>query len=123
MKYLWKLPIRTVSECNVCQHWTERKKRKDIQKSFVRRHYEKENPTIKFPCIITLTRIAPRALDDDNLRSSMKTIRDSIADCITPGLAPGRADNRKDIDWMYEQKKGVPHEYAVEIEICGIKEC
>lgn len=122
MKYVWKMPIRTVSECNVCQHWTEKKKRKDMQKIIVRSSYNKENPTIKFPCIITLTRIAPRTLDDDNLRGSLKCIRDSIADCITPGLAPGRADNKKGIEWMYEQKKGKPNEYAVEIEICGIKE-
>lgn len=40
-------------------------------------------------CLIALRN---RELDDDNLASSYKHLRDAIADSLLPGLAPGAAD-------------------------------
>jgi len=72
-----------------------------------------EKPAL--PVKVTMTRISPREYDDDNLTSSMKEIRDKVADWLIPGLAPGRADSDERITWVYEQRKGQPKEIALEI--------
>lgn len=61
--------------------------------------------------MVTLTRIAPRALDDDNNVAAFKGIRDGVADAL------GCKDNDPRITWRYAQKRGMPKEYAVEITI------
>lgn len=61
--------------------------------------------------IITLTRIAPRAFDDDNLAASFKALRDGVAD----GLTVDDGDPR--VTWRYAQRRGKAREYAVIIEI------
>lgn len=69
------------------------------------------------PCIVTLTRIAPREMGDDNYIHSMKYIRDQLGDLLIPGLAKGRADDDKRIQWKYVQEKGQPKSYAIKITI------
>ena len=51
------------------------------------------------PVTVTIVRIAPRALDDDNLAYAAKAIRDGVAD----GL--GVRDNDPRVSWRYEQRK------------------
>jgi len=100
----WSLPIYTVSEANNSDHWTKKKKRKDIQKRWIWVTFQKEKPKIPIPCHIKLTRVASEKLDDDNLPVSMKYIRDALADQIFPGLPPGRADDKKlGLTWEYDQ--------------------
>ncbi len=73
---------------------------------------------IKLPCTVTMTRIAPRELDEhDNLRSALKHVVDCVSDHLIPGLKAGRADGSKDIKWEYRQAKGRPLEYALTIKI------
>ncbi|MBE0568400.1 MAG: hypothetical protein IH577_01830 [Deltaproteobacteria bacterium] len=60
---------------------------------------------------VTLTRIAPRALDTDNLASGLKAIRDGVADALEID------DGSSLIEWRYAQEKGKPGEYAVRVEI------
>jgi hypothetical protein len=64
--------------------------------------------------VVTITRIAPRELDDDNLRTSAKAVRDGIADAL--GL---KSDRDKRLTWNYSQEKGKPGEYAVRITVMG----
>lgn len=60
---------------------------------------------------VTLTRIAPRELDDDNLRGATKSCRDGIADAL-------HIDDRdKRVTWCYAQRRGRVKEYGVEITI------
>lgn len=99
----WIIPTKTVSEANSREHWTKKKKRNDIQKSWVRLFFNKHKPEIGLPCKITLTRLGKKLLDDDNLPVSMKYLRDAIADHIFPGQAPGRADGDKRLTWVYFQ--------------------
>jgi hypothetical protein len=47
----------------------------------------------------------------------MKNIRDYICDILIPGKKMGRADSDKRIQVKYEQIKGIPKEYAIEVEI------
>lgn len=103
------------SESNLREHWTARRRRHSIQKLALITRIRQKKPDITFPCTITFTRISPRALDDDNLPTAFKAIRDALADYIFPGLPPGRADGDKRLSWQYKQEKG-PHSYRIEIK-------
>ena len=50
-------------------------------------------------------------LDSDNLASSLKAVRDGVADAM------GVDDGCSRIQWCYAQRKGKPREYAVLVEI------
>lgn len=71
-------------------------------------------PPDLFPCRVLLRRVAPSSgLDPhDSLPASMKSACDGVADAL--GLASDR-DPR--VTWTYDQRRGVPGEYAVEIEV------
>ncbi len=63
------------------------------------------------PCTITLTRIAPRELDGDNLQAGCKAARDAVA----LFLCADDADPR--ISWEYRQARRGVKDYALLIEI------
>ncbi len=112
------LPLRTISEANASQreHWASKHKRHKYQRGQTRLILRAEWGTLmtnwQTPATITLTRIAPRSLDDDNLISSMKHIRDSVADWM------GTQDNDPLLTWKYAQERGTkPREYAVRITV------
>jgi len=111
----WTLPIPTISEANVSQHWSVKAKRQKAQKALLTLRWKKERPQIKFPCTVKLTRLAPRKLDDDNLMVAFKHIRDVFADLLIPGLAPGRADGNSNITWAYGQEKSPIRGVRVEV--------
>lgn len=56
----------------------------------------------KLPCIVTLTRCAPSGgLDDDNLASALKSIRDQVAEWL------GVDDKRRDVvRYEYAHQRG-----------------
>lgn len=66
---------------------------------------------VKLPVDVTITRIAPRKLDDDNLAASAKSVRDGIADAL------GCKDNDPRVSWAYTQERGAPKAYAVRITV------
>lgn len=130
----FSIPIRTVSESNARQHWAQKAKRAKAQRQAVtlcaRAAGHKECPCGK--CVqwletmavtrggthfeaprmwVTLTRIAPRELDTDNLSRSFKAIRDQVAAHL------GIDDRSKDVAWCYAQQKGKPNEYRVDIAV------
>lgn len=75
-----EMPIRTVSEnAYRREHWRTMRRRakgqRTIAKLLLSRHVNK----LPTPLTVILTRIAPRLLDDDNLRGSLKSVRDEIA--------------------------------------------
>lgn len=52
------------------------------------------------PCTIELVRVAPRPLDDDNLRGALKAHRDAVAEWL------GCKDDRDpQVRWLYGQRK------------------
>lgn len=63
--------------------------------------------------VVTITRIAPRELDDDNAIAGCKSIRDGIADAL------GISDRDPRVRWLYGQERGKPKEYAVRITVMG----
>jgi hypothetical protein len=113
---LMSIPIRTVSEMNQREHWATRRKRKVIQQAHVAIAFSGSNATWwrrnhQPPYAVTLTRIAPRRFDSDNLASSWKHVQDEVARQL------GIDDGSDLVRWTYEQKKGLPKQYAVEIRI------
>lgn len=109
------LPIKTISEANRSreEHWGTRTKRKNSQKGIVKFGLYNRRVAIRGheAYTVTLTRIAPRVLDGDNLQRSFKAVRDQVAEEI------GIDDGSNRIAWFYAQEKGKPKEYAVRIEI------
>lgn len=99
------VPITTVSEGNNTDHWTKKRKRRILISSLIKIYWKNSKTSVKIPCIVKMTRISPRRLDDDNLRAALKSARDTIANLIIPGKAPGQADNDSRIEWQYDQKK------------------
>jgi hypothetical protein len=112
------LPIRTVSEANSNEHWLTKAKRHQQQQHFVRLAYRPPDLKQTTPCRVTLTRLAPRRLDSDNLQMSFKWIRDELSDLILPEevktyvnrkgklkTLKGRSDDDPRITWQYSQEK------------------
>ncbi len=108
-----EIPIRTRSEANARLHWAARARQASEQRRVaricVRAALARLPPP--FPLTVTLTRLAPRRLDSDNLAISLKAVRDGVADAL--GLDDGDAR----LVWRYAQE-GLPRgRYAVRVEV------
>ena len=103
-----ELPLRIESVANRREHWAVRARRTKAH-----RLAALAVPVHPLPCVVTLIRVAPRALDGDNLQSGFKALRDGIADRL------GVADNDPRIEWRYAQVKGKAKEYAARVRIEG----
>jgi hypothetical protein len=113
------IPIRTVSEANRRDHWAVRAKRtKQARQTvgLVMAGSLSFHGRPDFPLVVTLTRIAPRDLDSDNLAISQKGVRDGVADAL------GIDDRDPLVAWRYDQRRGKRGQYAVEITIVGASE-
>jgi len=113
----WFIPVKTVSEMNVTGHWSLRHKRFKEQKQRILSRWLEDRVKIPTPCHVLLIRVAPRMLDDDNLRPSLKACRDIIADIIIPGKAAGFADSSLLISWEYQQEKRLAKQYGLHVRI------
>jgi hypothetical protein len=103
------LPLRTVSLANQREHWRSRSRRTKNERQVA--YWAFEHPGKPLPYAVTMTRIAPRALDDDNVRGALKAVRDGIAERL------GIDDRDPRVAWRYEQRRGKPKEYAVHVRI------
>jgi hypothetical protein len=107
------LPVRTWSEANQRGHWGKRARRAKKQRAAARLLVRAARAVLpkSGTVAITLTRIAPRALDTDNLAAGLKAVRDGVADALRVD------DGSSRIEWRYAQEKGKPDEYAVRVAI------
>jgi hypothetical protein len=110
------LPIKTVNPTNNRQHWRVVYKRGMIEKraawtatlSAIGPPYTRP----QLPAVVTFTRIGAGSMDeDDNLRASMKHLKDGIA------LAFGIDDKDKRITWQYAQEKVPRGTHGVRVRI------
>jgi hypothetical protein len=102
----------TVSEANATgEHFRNKSKRHKKQQIELFAHLYDHPITVKTPAHVTFYRHSPRFIDDDNLVSAFKHVKDYFCDYLLPGLAPGRADGKLGITWSYMQckskKKGI----------------
>ena len=111
------IPVKTVSGMNVREHWAVRAKRVKTERS-VSYLYANHAPRVApLPVSIMLCRVSAGVLDDDNLRSALKGVRDGIAD------AYGVADNDPRIRWCYRQEKCKRGHYEVSVVIQRATNC
>jgi crossover junction endodeoxyribonuclease RusA len=106
------IPIKTVSAANVREHYMVRARRVKSERMAAYVCMRMAGPAPSGKATITLTRITgPRGktLDDDNLATSQKAIRDGIADWL------GVQDDHPRLTWRYGQEKG--SEWAVRVEV------
>ena len=94
----------------------EQAARPDLFGGYYRQQFElllrnHPRPRTDGPIQITLTRIAPRRLDDDNLASGFKATRDGVADWL------GIDDGAKRLEWRYAQRKGRPGQLGAEVVV------
>jgi hypothetical protein len=94
-----QVPVLTVSEMNRHEHWRKTWKRAQGQKQTTMFHLLRASRVPpKLPCSVHLTRLYPGELDTDNLQSSCKWVRDTVAKYLGCGDSP-----RDPITWSYDQ--------------------
>jgi len=113
------LPIRLPSTANLREHWATRAKRTKIHRMLGKNAARTLLRGLQDECVedqirVRLIRVAPKPLDDDNLASAFKGIRDGVADalCFDDG------DPR--LTWIYAQEKR--SEYGIRIEIQSFRD-
>lgn len=94
-----RIPLHTVSEPNTRGHWALRASRAKTQRSVTTMAVRPALPAVALPCVVTIARLAPRRLDDDNLRGALKAVRDGVADAL------GVDDRDPRVEWRYDQRK------------------
>lgn len=120
------VPVKTINELNDHKHWRTRQRRAKDQRGLTlfwigsqlrtEYGYGLDGTSVlrqMFPCRVKFTRIAPgNGLDPgDGLPSAFKFVRDAVADLI------GVDDKDPRYEWEYDQLRGKPGEYAVEIAV------
>ncbi len=99
------VPMKTVSEANLSEHWSKKYKRSQIQqwsvKCFLKNSLYDKN--VQLPLKILMIRRGKRKMDFDNLTISLKHVRDAIAHYLLPGFAAGMADNDPRLSFEYGQ--------------------
>jgi hypothetical protein len=114
MKKIFSVPVRTVSEANIREHWAVRARRAKRQRGMARLATARAIADALNQidgAEIHLVRIGARALDTDNLARALKAVRDGIADAI------GIDDGDERLAWTYGQQRGERGKYSVLVEI------
>lgn len=108
-----KVPVKIVSVANLREPWQAKHRRSKEHREAARWAFVGIKPPL-LPLVITITRVGGRKLDDDNLISGCKALRDGIADWLFID------DGSDKLTWRYEQRKEPNAAYA-EITVKGIK--
>lgn len=103
------IPMRLESSANGRGSWRIAWAREREQKNTVYAHLLRalNRRDRVVPNVVTITRIAPKALDSDNNIRAAKHVRDTIARVFGVDDGP-----RGPIEWRYDQRRGA---WAVEI--------
>lgn len=103
------VPVRTGTGLNDRSHWRVKAKAvKAERQATAWSTAGKKAPPV--PCTVLLTRVGPsNGLDDDNLRGSLKGVRDEIAAWL------GVDDRSPLVVWAYDQRRG--KSWAVEVTV------
>ena len=105
------VPIATVSESNSRDHWRKKAARVAEQRAVVGIVLRPRLAALGTwqSLAVTLTRVSPRSLDDDNLRGALKAARDSVAKEL------GIDDRDPIVAWRYGQEKSKSMGVRIEI--------
>ncbi len=113
------LPMKLVCSTNSRECWREIATRKKAQRRIA--ELATSTTSARFMAslgkvLVTITRIGKRRMDDDNLQTSAKYVRDGIADAMN--LDDG---DQNRVEWKYAQEIG--KEYGCRVEIMQSDEC
>ncbi len=114
MTITFEFPLRIISVANAWEHWRARVARQQREKAATMRACYAYKVRALKPhehAAITLTRVGPRTLDDDNVAGGFKSTRDQIANHL------GVDDGSDRLRWVYRQAHGKRGEYAVRVSI------
>ena len=106
-----QVDMKIVSVANIRMHWAVKARLVKGQRQKAFNALCAVGAPMPLPCTIVLTRVAPRALDGDNLQSAFKATRDGVADWL------GVDDGDSRLDWQYRQRSDGIRVYRVEIEV------
>lgn len=95
-----EIPMAIPSRANARGHWRRRHQLSKQQRATTTLALLKFEHRPQLPATVRLVRVAPRVLDDDNLRGALKSVRDAVADWL--GL-PNDRDPR--VLWLYGQAR------------------
>jgi hypothetical protein len=111
------MPLRTVSEQNVRQHWSVRNRRKVKQQEEVMVEWRNKAGLQKFklPCRVTFTRYSVKLMDTDAIVSSFKGVRDMVAALLNVDDGP-----ESPVEWHYLQEKIAKREHGIKIEVQSV---
>lgn len=110
MTFEFTAPVQTKNESNQRgMGWFGKASRAKKQRTAISALFPKWKvaPAVR----VTLTRISAGELDDDNLRSALKAVRDEVAACMRID------DGSRLVEWAYAQKKGEPKKPAVHVRV------
>ena len=102
------IPIRTVTESNANEMWYTKHSRATRQRQIAQLFLIRMDLP-QMPVTVRMVRIGKRLMDDDNLASSAKHIRDQIAATF------GVDDGSPLYEWVYGQEIG--KEYGVRVTL------
>lgn len=97
-----EVPIVTTSKLNDRVHWAVKAKAARRERAATLLMLLTTSGPPPLPVTVTLTRVAPRELDDDNVRGALKCVRDEVASWL------GVDDRDARVTWGYAQAKGQP---------------
>lgn len=110
----YRLHTKTVSEANTREHWAPKARRKKQHRALAKAvtlsmlgGRDIAGQTVA----VSLLRIGQKKLDDDNLQSSFKAIRDGICDAV------GIDDGDERIQFFYDQEATGKREYSVVVSV------
>jgi len=89
------LPIQVVSEANRRGHWSKHDQRRKEH----RQTGHDAVVAVPLPAVVRFERIGGNPMDDDNLRSAFKALRDGVADRL------GIDDRDPRVRWEYAQRR------------------
>lgn len=105
--------LRLVSEANSRGHTRAKAKRVASQRAAINTTLRvMGGAVVPLPCRVGITRLAPRTLDDDNLASACKAVRDGVAEWL------GIDDRDPRVEWSVAQEKGP---YGVRVEVVPVR--
>lgn len=105
-----ELPLHIKNGCNLREHPMARHRRVKKERNNVGWALLSFPERPRLPCVVTLTRLAARSLDDDNLAGGFKAVRDGVAEWLRVN------DNDPRVTWRYAQEKHKGYACRIAIE-------
>lgn len=106
------IPLKTVSAANAREHWRAKHRRVKAEREAIAWMLKaKSPPPLPLPLVVTMTRLGPsNGLDDDNLASAFKAVRDQIAQWL------GVDDRSPLVRWVCAQRREPKWGVLIELE-------